>query len=171
MEVAKYCTIEKLGDGPAIEIRALRPMDRPKLLEALRSSSARSRYLRFFSPKQCLTESEITYFLNVDFVTHVALVAVEDAGRGAIVGGGRYIVVRPGQAEVAFFVADHCQGRGIGSTLMTHLAAIGRKSGLSELTAEVLADNRAMLRVFEKSVLPMRTTREANVVHVFLQLC
>jgi RimJ/RimL family protein N-acetyltransferase len=170
MEVAEFSTIEKQRDGRTIEVRALRPADRSGLLAALGSSSARSRYLRFFSPKQQLTESEVTYFLDVDFATHVALVAVEDAGRGAIVGGSRYIVIRPGQAEVAFFVADHCQGRGIGSALMTHLAAIGRNGGLSELTAEVLAENTAMLRVFEKSVLPMRTTREANLVHVFLQL-
>jgi hypothetical protein len=42
----------------------------------------------------------------------VALVAViEDDGRTVIVGGGRYIFLQPGQAEVAFAVVDKYQGQ------------------------------------------------------------
>jgi GNAT superfamily N-acetyltransferase len=170
METAKFSTIELLRDGRAIEIRALRPTDRVGLLAALHRSSAQSRYRRFFSPKRAFTENEIAYFLNVDFVTHVALVAVEEGGRGGIVGGGRYIVVQPGKAEVAFFVVDQCQGQGIGAALMRHLASVALESGLKQLSAEVMADNISMMRVFEKSGLRLNTTREGSVVHVTLQL-
>ncbi len=47
------------------------------------------------------------FFLKIDFENHVALVAeiVED-GHPGIIGGGRYIVSRPGQAEIAFVVID-----------------------------------------------------------------
>jgi GNAT superfamily N-acetyltransferase len=82
------------------------------------------------------TEKEIDYFLNVDFVSHVALVAVlDEGGRSAIVGGGRYIVLQPGTAEVAFVVIDQRQGQGIGGALMKHLPAIARQAGLKEFVA------------------------------------
>ena len=59
----------------------------------------------------------MAFFLNIDFESHVALVAqIDEDGRPAIAGGGRYIVVRPGQAEIAFVVVDAYQGQGIGST-------------------------------------------------------
>jgi hypothetical protein len=38
------------------------------------------------------------------------------------------------------------------------------------LVAEVLPENIAMLKVFEKSGLPLSTKREPQVVHVTLQL-
>jgi RimJ/RimL family protein N-acetyltransferase len=83
-----------------------------------------------------------------------------------IVGGGRYIVVQPDRAEVAFAIVDEHQGKGIGTALMRHLAGIACASGLNELIAEVLPENTPMLKVFEKSGFRVSTTREAGVVHV-----
>jgi RimJ/RimL family protein N-acetyltransferase len=108
--------------------------------------------------------------VHVDFATHVALVAVEEEGRGAIVAGGRYVVVRPSWAEIAFAVVDDHQGLGLGSALMRHLTSIGRRAGLREFVAEVLADNEPMLRVFERSGLQMRKRRDGDVTHVTLAL-
>ena len=44
------------------------------------------------------------------------------------------------------------------------------RDGREELIAEVLPDNIPMLKVFEKSGFPMRTKREAQMVHVSLRL-
>jgi RimJ/RimL family protein N-acetyltransferase len=149
----------------------LRPDDRAELLAAVDRSSPESLYRRFFAPKRGFTEEEIVHFVNVDFVKHVALVAVlEEDGRGVIIGGGRYIIVEPGKAEVAFVVVDHYQGQGVGAALMRHLAMIARDAGLKELIAEVLADNLPMLKVFAKSGLRLSSTREAGFVHVALHL-
>ena len=91
--------------------------------------------------------------MDVDFSKHVALAArIEEQGRAAIVGGGRYVVVEPGQAEMAFGRGGNAwQGRGIGSLLLRHLIKIAREHGMRELTAEVLSDNTAMRSVFAKS--------------------
>jgi RimJ/RimL family protein N-acetyltransferase len=170
LEVAKYESVEALRDGLQFKVRALKPEDRAGLLLAVSQSSARSLYRRFFSPKRGLTEDEIAYFMDVDFVSHVALVAeLEEAGRGVIIGGARYVLIEPGKAEVAFTVVDSYQAQGVGTALMRHLAAIARHAGLKELTAEVLADNISMLKVFEKSGLRVRTTRDAGVIHVALR--
>lgn len=171
MEVAEYEVAETLRDGRPFKIRALRPDDRDGLLAAVGQTSAQSLYRRFFSPRRGFTEEQIAYFVNVDFVAHVALVAVlEENGRRVIVGGGRYIVVQPGKAEVAFVVVDRYQGQGIGAALMRHLTTIARDAGLQELVAEVLADNISMLKVFRNSGLRLGTTHEAGVIHVALQL-
>jgi len=169
MQPATYSAMETLRDGRRIEIRAIQPGDRAGLLAAVERSSAESLHRRFFAVKRFFSDKEIDFFLNVDFVGHVALVAVlDDAGATTIVGGGRYVLVRPGTAEVAFAVVDEFQGQGVGSALMRHIATIARAAGLKELVAEVLAANSAMLKVFEQSGLRCRTTRESGVVHITL---
>ena len=167
----KYSAIATLRDGRRVEINALRPDDREGLIAAVGRVSGPSLYRRFFAAKREFSEKEIAFFVNVDFVNHVALVArVQEGGRSEIVGGGRYVVVQPGKAEVAFAVVDQYQGQGIGAALMHHLVAIGREAGLTQMIAEVLPDNTAMLKVFQMSGLPCHTRREAGVVHVTLDL-
>jgi RimJ/RimL family protein N-acetyltransferase len=171
LEAAKYLAVETLRDGRPIEIRALRPDDQTDLLAAVDRTSAKSRYRRFFGAKRYFSDKEIAFFVNVDFVDHVALVAVvEEDGRPTIVGGGRYVVVQPGQAELAFVVVDQYQGQSIGTALLRHLIAIARHAGLTELIADVLADNISMLKVFEKCGLRISTRREAGIVRISLQL-
>ncbi len=114
-DAAEYSAAEVLRNGRRIEVRALRPSDRADLLAAVDRTSAQSLYRRFFGARRGFTDQEIAAFLKVDFVRHVALVAVvEEGGQPVIVGGGRYVVVEPGKAEVAFTVVDQYQGQGIG---------------------------------------------------------
>ena len=170
-DAATYSAIEVLRNGRRVEIRALRPDDRSGFAEAAGRSSAESLRRRFFTAKRTFTEQEVSFFVDVDFVNHVALVAVaEEGGRPTIIGGARYFVVRPGQAEVAFTVPDHCQGQGVGAALMRHVTEIAREAGIKELIADVLRENTPMLRVFEKSGLSMSTKPEGGVAHVVLRL-
>ena len=100
VEAATYAAVETLRDGRRVEVRALRQDDRAELLAAVGRTSLESLYRRFFSLKRGFTEQETAFFLDIDFVGHVALVAVvEEAGRPVIVGGARYLVLRPGQAD------------------------------------------------------------------------
>ena len=171
VEAATYSAAETLRDGRRVDIRALRQDDRSEILAAVGRTSPESLYRRFFTVKRGFTKEETAYFLNIDFVDHVALVAVvEEASRPVIVGGARYILLRPGKAEVAFAVIDQYQGQGIGAALLRHLAGIARDAGLRELIADVLPGNDAMLKVFAKSGLPLRTKHESDVMHVVLQL-
>jgi RimJ/RimL family protein N-acetyltransferase len=170
-EVVKFSSVETLRDGRRVEIRALRREDRNGLEEAVSRASAESLRRRFFSVRRHFSEQELEFFSNIDLVSHVALVVVADEGGGpVIVGGGRYIDLEPGRAEVAFALIDEYQGQGIGAALMRHLAAIARDAGLKELIAEVLPENTAMLKVFKKSGLQPTTRREADIMHVTLQL-
>ena len=170
-EAATYSALETLRDGRRLYVRVLRPEDETEMLAAVGQLSDQSVLRRFFTPKRRFSQKEIAFFLQVDFVNHVALVAtIEDGGRPCIVGGARYVVCQPKKAEVAFVVVDGYQGQGIGAALLRHLAALARRAGIEALLAEVLADNVAMLKVFDGSGFCADKTRDADVVHVCLDL-
>ena len=171
MELSNYAATETLRDGRRLLIRALARDDRAALLTAVGRSSDTSRYRRFFTSKRSFTEQEIEYYVNVDFIEHVALVAlVDESGEPTIVGGARFIVTAPGEAEIAFAVDDAHQGLGIGTTLLRHLSITGRTLGLATFVAEVLPDNTAMLRTFRMSGLASSISAGDGVLHVTLQL-
>lgn len=171
MNVSSYTATEGLRDGSTLEVRALRPGDREAMLESIRRFSNEALYRRFFAPKRNFTEREVDFFLNVDFKSHVALVAVLfENGRPVIVGGSRYVVCRPGCAEVAFAIDDPHQKRGIATHLIRHLIGIARAAALTEFTAEVLPENVPMLKVFERCGLAITTLPQRGVVHVTLAL-
>jgi len=170
-EARDYRAIERLRDGRQIEIRALRPDDKDDMLAAIGRTSTESLQRRFFVVKRGFSQKEIDFFMKIDFSNHVALVALADEdGRPTIVGGGRYVVVEPGKAEVAFVVIDGYQGQGLGAHLMRHLAGIARDAGLTELTAEVLPENTAMRKVFSKFGFRPGPRPDPQVIHLVMHL-
>jgi RimJ/RimL family protein N-acetyltransferase len=172
MIAADYSVAERLRDGRAVHIRALRPTDRDSLLAAFERSSDETRYRRVFAPKKSLTPAELDRILNVDFVDRVALAAFvrEEDGSEVLGGAGRYVLAEPGCAELAFTVDDPHQNIGIGTHLMRHLVLIASQAGLRELIAEVLSDNAPMFKVFERSGLDMRIRHHEGIAHVRLGL-
>ena len=141
------------------------------MLAALDETSMQSRRRRFFASKRHFSEQERAFFMDIDFKTHVALVAcVEDAGRRVIAGGGRYVVSEPGRAEVAFMVIDAWQGRGLGAMLAHDIVALAREARLTELNAEVVHENVAMRHVLEKLGFEPAATHDPHTVHLALKL-
>lgn len=137
-----------LRDGSVAQVRPIRPDDVDLLKEFHERQSDESIYLRFFAPLKHLSDREATRFANVDYVQRVALI-VEAGGR--MVGVARYdrLTGPDGpRAEVAFNIADEFQGRGVGSVLLEHLAAIGAEAGVQEFVADVLPQNHKMMSVF-----------------------
>jgi GNAT superfamily N-acetyltransferase len=171
MTPAIYSAREILRDGRPIEIRALKPDDEADMLVAIDRTAAESRRRRFFVSKRGFSEQEKAFFLNVDFVNHVALVAtIDEGGRRTIIGGGRYVVTGPGKAEVAFVVIDAYQGQGIGAMLTRHLASLARAAGLNELAADVLPENAAMRKVLGKFGFQAGRSHDPQVIHMTLPL-
>ena len=171
-KAARFSVAETLRDGRPVEIRAQKPTDIEGLRAAVAHTSAETLSRRFFAPKRHFSEQEVAYFLNIDFVTQVALVAVVDeGGKHSIVAGGRYVLAQPGVAEVAFAVVDDYQGQGLGGTLMRHLvehcprsraARAGRGSSAGQsIDAE---------RVSEGADYRSRRAATAGAVHVTMQL-
>ena len=166
-----YSVTEQLRDGRKVEIHALRPDDKDDMLAAIGRTGMQSLQRRFFVAKRGFSEREIAFFMNIDFINHVALAALANEGdRDVIIGGGRYIVTEPGKAEIAFVVIDDYQGQGVGTLLMRHLAIIAGKAGVKELVAEVLPENAAMRKVFGKFGFQPRRGQDPKVIHLVLAL-
>ena len=170
MSAASYCAQEQLRDGRPVKIRALRPDDETSMLAAIDRTGPESPKRRFFVTKREFSDMETAFFMNIDFVNHVALVAeIDEDGKTAIVGGGRYVVVESGHAEVAFIVVDAYQRHGIGAILVRHIVGLARAAGLKQLAADVLPENIAMLNVLGKLGFQIRGV-DPQVIHLRLTL-
>jgi RimJ/RimL family protein N-acetyltransferase len=162
-----------LKNGLQITIRPLLPSDRARIAVAVQGLAPETIYSRLFSHRK-LTEAAIDRIMRSDAEHEVALVALLGAGSDApIIGGGRYIVTatQPApRAEVAFTVEEDYQGQGIAGRLLAALVTLARQRGITVFDAEVLAENPSMLRVFERSGLPVRQRRDGGIVHLELSL-
>jgi hypothetical protein len=71
-KLANYSEMEFLRNGRRVEIRALRPQDRNNFVAAVRRIGTDSLYRRLFAVKREFSEKETAFFVNVNFVDHVA---------------------------------------------------------------------------------------------------
>jgi GNAT superfamily N-acetyltransferase len=147
-----------LRDGTTVRIRLADGTEREALVAGFERFSAESRFGRFFTGVPYLTE-RMMQGLTPDRDHHVA-VGVFDPERPSDVGSadglgvavGRYIVSSrdPSRAEFALAVIDEYQGRGIGTVLLESLVIIAHLRGIETFTAEVLAENDAMLGILHR---------------------
>jgi len=175
MEARNYAAQETLKNGLQVTIRAIRPDDKDALVAAFKELDERTIYLRFFAPKQEVTDRELTAATDIDFVRTVALVTcIQDGAGEKIIGAGRYIAFGnadpPDRAEVAFTVEEDYHGLGIAGRLLRHLAGIAKEKGVTEFHAEVLPGNKGMLAVFSKSGFPVKQEFVEGLAHVTISL-
>jgi RimJ/RimL family protein N-acetyltransferase len=175
MELAGYQSAGALPDGTPVWVRAIRPDDRDTLGAAFARLSERSVYHRFFQTKTELSERELRYLTELDFVGHVGLFVLRgDAGSRELMGVARFIRL-PGaagrdRAEVAFTVGDGYQGRGVATLLLRHLILLASRVGIRYFEADVLPDNKAMLKVFEHSGAGWSELARDRMIRVTLDL-
>ncbi len=134
------------------EIRPLLPTDRDAYVKLLDRLSPQSRRLRFFSPAR-LTDRLIEYLLDIDFMNHFAWVVLDRSTtppKGCAIARFIRSETDVHRAEAAFAVIDELQGKGIGTIMLGALGVAASSVGITTLTAEVLDENAAMRRVFQK---------------------
>ena len=144
------------------------PSDADALLRFHASLSERTRYLRYFGPYPHVSARDLERFSVVNHHDRVAFICLLG---GEVIAVGRYEgIPRPDgsveSAEVAFVARDSHQGRGLGSILLEHLAAAGRENGLRRFEAEVLVENRAMVRVFRDAGYQVSRAFADGVLHL-----
>jgi GNAT superfamily N-acetyltransferase len=155
-----YLEHDHLRDGRNIIVRAIRPDDKELLQEGMQHLSSQSQYFRFFTHKEKLSEKELAYFTEIDFVKHVALFAgFDDNGVFSPAATARYIVNADSKkhgssAEIAVTVAEEFQGLGFATVLLQHLIKIARQNQVKQFKGTVLPANSRMLNLVTRSGLP-----------------
>lgn len=164
-----------LRNGTAVRVRAVRPDDKVRLIQLFRNLEKRSIYSRFLYDKRELSPEDLQLVAEVNFETDVTLVVtIEADGEEFIIGVGRFSVIedpaRPRRAEIAFTVQEDYHNQGMAGMLLRHLSEIAARLKIGYFEADVLGENRGMLKVFQKSGLPIKTSFRNNIVHVTIAL-
>jgi acyl-CoA hydrolase/GNAT superfamily N-acetyltransferase len=142
-----------LPNGTQITFRAVHPTDSPRMRELFYALSQQTMYYRFMSSQKIVSRQQIQDFVYIDHRNDVSIVGTlpEAHGEEIIALGNYYLDPKTNRAEVAFVVHDKWQRQGIGTFLLRFLARVARRNGIRGFTAEVLAENKGMQAVFNKS--------------------
>jgi GNAT superfamily N-acetyltransferase len=167
-----YQQDDQQRDGQPITLRAIRSTDKLALLNGFRKLSNESIHSRFFGGKHDLSESELKFFTEVDFKTHVGLV-VELQKDGTPLGVGRFNInsdSKPLNADIAITVDESSHGLGIGTVLLNHLVKIGRKMDVCEFNADVLSSNTHMLNIINRLGVPVKSRKNGEFVNLRIMI-
>ncbi len=147
-------------------MRPIEPGDRAALAAAFERLSEQSRYQRFMTPMDALSDSQLGYLTEVDHHDHEALIGFD--GEGGAVGVGRFIRLESdrSRAEAAVTVIDEWHGRGLGTALTALLAERARAEGVECFTALLLATNDQMHDVLASLGPAKVLSREAGTVEI-----
>jgi acyl-CoA hydrolase/ribosomal protein S18 acetylase RimI-like enzyme len=151
--------------GLEVLLRPVKISDEPLLKDFFYSLSDKSLYRRFSSARTDMPHERLQDFVIIDYTKEMVILAVkEHEEKEGILGLGQYGINEGSRAaEVALVVKDEYQGKGIGTELLTYLTQLAKKQGLLGFTAEVLVENRPMLRLFEKMGFETEKRSEAGV--------
>jgi len=151
--------------GLEVLLRPVKISDEPLLKDFFYSLSDKSLYRRFVSARQDMPHERLQEFVVIDYTKEMVILAVIPGdGKEELVGVGQYSINEGTHtAEVAFVVRDDQQNKGIGTVLLDYLTQLAKRQGLRGFTAEVLAENKAMLHVFEKAGFDMRRSLSSGL--------
>lgn len=154
---ADYHEEVTLADGLRLRIRLVRPSDKLLLERGFQRLSPTSRYRRFLTVRDHLTEAELRYLTECDGIDHVAIGAVTCPGSDGEeegVGIARFVRSRerPDTAEAALAVVDEYQHRGIGHLLLSRLIEAARERAIKSFSCDLLASNEAMRKMIVEAV-------------------
>jgi GNAT superfamily N-acetyltransferase len=156
---------ETFKGGLRVRFRAIKPSDEEEMRRLFYRFSDQAVYYRYFSPIRTMPHAAMQEYVNVDCNRTLSIVGLAgDPPHDHLIAEARFVrhPDRP-YADTAFIVDEKYQGAGVATYLFRMLVAIARERGLKGFTADVLASNKGMMRVFEKGGLPFEAKMEQGV--------
>ncbi|MBW1734160.1 MAG: GNAT family N-acetyltransferase [Deltaproteobacteria bacterium] len=157
---------QRFGESLIVRFRAIKPSDVDEMRRLFYRFSDKAVYYRYFSPIKAMPHAKMQEYVNVDYNKTMSIVGLMGKpGEGRIIAEARYVRLPDSPyADVAFVVDEEYQGRGIATFLFKMLMKIARERGLEGFKADVLATNKAMLKVFESAGAgPIRAVMDGGV--------
>lgn len=136
-----------LADGRAVTLRPVLPQDAEAEQAFVGALSPATSRRRFHLTVNMLPEPVLRQFTEIDYRTHVALVAeAVDGDAPTLIADARYVRgADDASAEFAVVVADAWQGVGLGRELLRRLLTHARRNGVARMCGEIQAGNGPML--------------------------
>ena len=161
-------TTRESATGIYLNFRPVRINDEPLIKDFMYSLSDKSFQQRFMSSRRDMPHSRRQDFVVIDYTKELTILAcVETNGRETVVGMGQIIKMEDGKTgEVAFAVRDDYHNQEIATEMLKYLSEIAISDNMEGFTAEVLVNNKPMLRVFEKMEFDLEKELEDNVYNV-----
>lgn len=145
--------IHRFKENLEVRFRAIRPSDEEQMRRLFYRFSDEAVYYRYFTRIKSMPHSKMQMYVNVDYRTVFSVVGVIGApGKGRIIAEARFVKHsdKP-YGDIAFVVDEEYHGFGIATYMYELLTKTAKAKGLHGFTANVLASNTSMMKVFEKA--------------------
>jgi len=162
----------ELGNGKRVLLRPTRASDVEMMQELFFKLRPEDVLTRFFTNLKSLTLENAQHLCSVSYEEEMAFVAVVGSREqeSIVASCCYYLNSSTNNADVAYLVHPEWQGLGLGTILQERLIEYARSRGVSGFTADILTTNSGMLRVFEKSGLPISKRVSSGVYEVLMRL-
>jgi len=165
MEIATEHVME---NGLQVRFRPIKPSDEEAMRRFFYRFSKKSVYSRFFYPISTMPHDKMQAYVNIDYSDEMSVVAlINEPGQEIIIAEARY--ARDGESsfgELGFFVDEKDQGLGSAQYLYDMLIRLAKDRGLKGFTAEVLQENKGMIKVFETGDLTVEALLKDGVYNL-----
>ena len=161
---SEVATIHTFKNDKQIRFRAIRPSDEEPMRRLFYRFSDKAVYYRYFTAIKAMPHEKMQSYVNVDYRAAMSIVGlVGEPGQGRVVAEARYVKIPTRHwADVAFVVDGEFEGMGIATYMLTMLMRLAKERGILGFTADVLASNKGMMRVFEKSGLSVEARLDSG---------
>jgi acyl-CoA hydrolase/GNAT superfamily N-acetyltransferase len=154
--------------GLKIQVRPIRPSDEGLLKELFYSHTPSTIYHRYFTDLKRLPPEAVQRMVTLDYQSSMALVAeIPWEGRQRLIGVARYTrETATNLADIAVVVHEDFRRHGLATFLLRHLGKVALEQGIVGFRADLLSDNQAMIKTFQKLAEPLETSFESGVTKV-----
>lgn len=155
-------------NGLTVWFRPIKPSDEDDMRKLFYRFSDKAVYYRYFAPLKTMPHRQMQEYVSIDYCNIMSIVGiVMEAGVERIIAEARYAHLHDSSyADVAFVVDERYIGVGIAKHMLDLLINSAKKRDIKGFKADVLTENKPMLKVFESSRYPMHAVVKSGVYEV-----
>jgi GNAT superfamily N-acetyltransferase len=166
-QTVDFATTVQLLDGRRMLLRRLSWGDAAAVVTLHQHLTKRDRYFRFFT----LCPVQLDRLANKLIQRATGQYALGAFVADRLIGIANYSVSDdPSVAEIALVVAHEDHLCGVGTALLKNLTQIASRSGIRRLIADIVGENRLMLKVLSECGLPLRQLTSGPVCRMEVEL-
>ena len=151
--------------GLKVRFRAIKPSDEEVMRRLFYRFSNKTVYSRFFYPIKTMPHDKMQEYVNIDYSRVMSVIAlIGGSDQETIIAEARFVKDEVSSyGDVAFVVDEKYQGLGIATYIYEMLIRLAKERGLKGFTADVLQENKGMMKVFENSYLPINARLQNGI--------